>query len=149
MATVEQEINSFISKFAQLCVCGVNASLNFTNSNGSISANLHADIGSMYCASKLSSNRKKYSSSRSRRRKRCQNEKSETDKSIVTREWDEIKDSSASDEDPDPTSIVMFETYNAQPPLPLDAVLMPFQMDTDQSPSTYYRIWGWSLGTTY
>ena len=40
MAAVELEINSFVSKFAQLCVCGINASLNFTNSNGSLSANL-------------------------------------------------------------------------------------------------------------
>ena len=45
MATVDFEIHSFLTKFNQLCACGLAANLSFANSNGNISVNLQADIG--------------------------------------------------------------------------------------------------------
>ena len=137
MAAVELEINSFVSKFAQLCVCGINASLNFTNSNGSLSANLQAEIGHFNSVTNLSSNNKNNSSSRSRRRKRRQKERSETnlcveaDVSAVDGECEEIGDSSISDE-------MLTNTVMMKPtidPPPLEAVLTPSQMNIDSPPS--------------
>ena len=45
MATVDFEIHSFLTKFNQLCACGLASNLSFDNSNGNISVNLRADIG--------------------------------------------------------------------------------------------------------
>ena len=45
MASVQEELFSFIGKFTQLCSYGIKANLQCINSSDGISLNLHADIG--------------------------------------------------------------------------------------------------------
>ena len=47
MATLEQEIHSFASMFAQLSQSGSNASLNFSSVNGQIGVSFTAELGLM------------------------------------------------------------------------------------------------------
>ena len=70
MATTIQEINSFVGKFAQLCISGLNASLNLSSCGGNVVANLQADIGRITPTYDDQSNRNNFSSCKKRRRRR-------------------------------------------------------------------------------
>ena len=47
MATVIDEMHSFVAKLSQLHYCGINASLNLNTYNGRMYASMHAELSSL------------------------------------------------------------------------------------------------------
>ena len=77
MAGVQEEINSFISKFQHLCYNGIDAHLNFSSWQGSVYVNCYANLGHFtqpppqpFHASRYQHNFNHRKPSRTRRRKR-------------------------------------------------------------------------------
>ena len=68
MASVHEEIFSFVSKFTQLCTIGVDANLQLTNNDGKVSVVISADIGSIDASIDYRRRKKNIKPSQTRRR---------------------------------------------------------------------------------